>query len=303
MSASREAPSATPLPRRYRIVHETEYRYAWPADSAWQLAHLRPRPTPRQQLLAHRLRVEPEPAECADDLDYFGNPVQRFAVPMVHERLLVRSDAEVAVQAPARSGPSIAWEEPVLALRRAGPERRWELAQFVQASPFVPLLPAAVALARPLFSPGCELRRALLGLAQRIHEEFRFDPQATHVGTPLAEVLAERRGVCQDFAHLMVGALRGLGLPARYVSGYLLTNPPPGQPRLVGADASHAWVSVWSGEAGWLDVDPTNGRFVDEAFITLAWGRDYGDVAPLRGVVRGGGHQALDVRVTVSPCP
>jgi transglutaminase-like putative cysteine protease len=293
----------TPAARRYRIVHETEYRYAWPADSAWQLAHLRPRPTPRQQLLSHRLRVEPEPAECADDLDYFGNPVQRFAVPMVHERLLVRSDAEVAVRAPARVGPSTAWEEPVLALRRAGPERRWELAQFVQASPHVPLLAAAAALARPLFSPGRDLRRALLGLALRIQEEFRFDPQATQVGTPLAEVLAARRGVCQDFAHLMVAALRALGLPARYVSGYLLTDPPPGQPRLVGADASHAWVSVWCGEAGWVDIDPTNGRFVDQAFVTLAWGRDYGDVAPLRGVVRGGGCQRLDVRVTVTPAP
>jgi len=289
--------------RRYQVVHETEYRYEWPADSAWQLAHLRPRAAPRQTLLAHRLSVEPEPTDSAEDLDYFGNPVQRFAVAAVHAGLLVRSQAEVSVQAPSSSLRWSAWEEPVLALRQASPERRWELAQFVLASPHVPLLPAAAALARPLFSPGRDLRRALLGLAQRIHEEFRFDPQATQVGTPLSEVLAARRGVCQDFAHLMVGALRALGLPARYVSGYLLTDPPPGQPRLVGADASHAWVSVWCGEAGWVDVDPTNGRFVDASFVTLAWGRDYGDVAPLRGVVRGGGRQRLAVRVTVTPGP
>jgi transglutaminase-like putative cysteine protease len=142
---------------------------------------------------------------------------------------------------------------------------------------------------------------ALLALARRIREDFRFDPDATHVGTALAEVLARRRGVCQDFAHLMVSALRGIGLPARYVSGYLLTEPPAGQPRLVGADASHAWVSAWCGGAGWIDVDPTNGRLVDESFVTLGWGRDYGDVAPLRGVVRGGGQQHLVVRVTVTP--
>ena len=301
MDPSHEPIVEPPAARRYRVVHETEYRYEWAADSAWQLAHLRPRAMPTQRLLGHRLQVEPQPAESVSDLDYFGNPIERFAVLSAHERLLVRSLAEVEVGRPDPVRRPLPWEEQVVALRTAAPGLRWGLAQFVLASPQVPLLPAAAALARPIFSPGRDLRRALLGLAQRIREEFRFDPQATQVGTPLADVLAARRGVCQDFAHLMVSALRALGLPARYVSGYLLTDPPPGHPRLVGADASHAWVSAWCGDAGWVDIDPTNGRFVDESFVTVAWGRDYGDVAPLRGVVRGGGRQQLAVRVTVAP--
>ena len=147
----------------------------------------------------------------------------------------------------------------------------------------------------------CRLPVALQAFARRIRDQFQFDPDATHIGTPLTEVLQTGRGVCQDFAHLMISAVRGMGLPARYVSGYLLTEPPPGQPRLVGADASHAWVSVWCDQAGWVDVDPTNGKLADQAFITLGWGRDYGDVAPLRGVVWGGGKQQLNVRVTVTP--
>lgn len=289
------------MSRRYHLVHETEYRYEWPADSAWQLAHLRPRPSVRQAVLGHALGIDPEPAEIETDIDYFGNPVQRFAVTAAHARLLVRSVAEVAVRPPQVPGALPPWELPVRQARDGDPPLRWELAQFCLPSPHVPLLPAATALARQAFAPGRDVLAALLALARRIREDFRFDPDATHVGTALAEVLARRRGVCQDFAHLMVSALRGIGLPARYVSGYLLTEPPAGQPRLVGADASHAWVSAWCGGAGWIDVDPTNGRLVDESFVTLGWGRDYGDVAPLRGVVRGGGQQHLVVRVTVTP--
>jgi transglutaminase-like putative cysteine protease len=289
------------MAHRYHLVHETEYRYEWPADSAWQLAHLRPRATARQAVLAHALAIDPEPAESEADTDYFGNPVQRFAVTASHARLLVRSTAEVVVQPPPVRASMPPWEEPARRVREGEPALRWELAQFCLPSPNVPLLPAAAALARQAFVPGRDVLAALLALARRIREDFRFDPDATHVGTPLAEVLARRRGVCQDFAHLMVSGLRGLGLPARYVSGYLLTDPPAGQPRLVGADASHAWVSAWCGDAGWVDVDPTNGRLVDAGFVTLGWGRDYGDVAPLRGVVRGGGQQHLAVRVTVTP--
>jgi transglutaminase-like putative cysteine protease len=286
---------------RYQIHHETEYRYEWPADSAWQLAHLRPRQTARQTLCDHALRVEPSPAEMADGVDYFGNPVQRFAVPGPHAGLRVCSRADVIVQPARLPAEAGAWEVSARALREGDPALRWELVQFAQGSPFVPLLPDALLLARQEFVPGRDALAGLLGLARRIRERYRFDPDATQVGTPLAEVLARRRGVCQDFAHLMISGLRGLGLPARYVSGYLLTQPPPGQPRLIGADATHAWVAVWLAGLGWVDVDPTNGRMADQGFITLGWGRDYGDVPPLRGVVRGGGAQQLAVRVTVMP--
>ncbi len=290
------------MPRRYEVIHETEYRYEWPADSAWQLAHLRPRVTDHQTVLRHHLEIEPLPSELDAGVDYFGNPVQRFAVPVSHDRLQVRSVAEVIVKPrnpPPKVGP---WEDLVKEIAHGVSVLRFELVQFCLASPYVPLHEGALTLAREEFPAGRDALLGLEGLARRIHAEFQFDSDATHIGTPMSEVLATRRGVCQDFAHVMISALRGLGLPARYVSGYLLTEPPPGQPRLIGADASHAWVSVWCAGAGWIDVDPTNGKLADQAFITLGWGRDYGDVAPLRGVVWGGGKQQLDVRVTVSPC-
>lgn len=287
--------------RRYQIIHETEYRYEWPADSAWQLAHLRPRFTAHQEVTAHHLEIEPLPSELDAGLDYFGNPVQRFAVPLAHDRLQVRSVAQVTVRERAVPLSALPWEQAVALVAGGVPVLRYELVPFCLASPHVPLIAEAVALARADFTPGRDLVQALQALAHRICSQFCFDPEATHIGTPLSEVLANRRGVCQDFAHLMISALRGLGLPARYVSGYLLTEPPPGQLRLVGADASHAWVSVWCAGAGWVDVDPTNGKLADHAFITVGWGRDYSDVAPLRGVVWGGGRQVLDVRVTVSP--
>ena len=193
------------------------------------------------------------------------------------------------------------WEKVLSSVLQGDAALRYELVQYCLASPFVPLLEDTLALARHDFVAGRDLLAALQAFARRIRDQFQFDPDATHIGTPLTEVLQTGRGVCQDFAHLMISAVRGMGLPARYVSGYLLTEPPPGQPRLVGADASHAWVSVWCDQAGWVDVDPTNGKLADQAFITLGWGRDYGDVAPLRGVVWGGGKQQLNVRVTVTP--
>jgi transglutaminase-like putative cysteine protease len=180
-----------------------------------------------------------------------------------------------------------------------------EPAQFLYESPHVELFRDLAAYAEPSFAKGRDMLGAASDLARRIHADFTFDPKATSVSTPLREVLAKRRGVCQDYAHFMAGCLRMLGLPARYVSGYILTAPPPGKPRLVGADASHAWVSVWCGEAGganaWVDVDPTNNMLVGEQHVTLAWGRDFSDVTPMRGVILGGGEQELEVRVTVTP--
>ena len=289
------------MPRSYEVIHETEYRYEWPADSAWQLAHLRPRVTDLQSVSRHHLEIEPLPSEMDAGTDYFGNPVQRFAVPAAHDRLQVRSVAEVTVAPKPVPVVAKSWEKVLSSVLQGDAALRYELVQYCLASPFVPLLEDTLALARHDFVAGRDLLAALQAFARRIRDQFQFDPDATHIGTPLTEVLQTGRGVCQDFAHLMISAVRGMGLPARYVSGYLLTEPPPGQPRLVGADASHDWVSVWCDQAGWVDVDPTNGKLADQAFITLGWGRDYGDVAPLRGVVWGGGKQQLNVRVTVTP--
>ncbi len=287
----------------YRVEHDTEYRYELPVESAWQLAHLEPRPTPWQRVLEHRLVVEPTPTERAADRDYFGNPVLRFAIASPHRALLARASSVVAVarRPSPRASASPPWEQARQACVEGEPALRFELAPFVVPSALAPLLPAAAALARTEFRPGRPWLAALLGLTMRVYREFRFDPEATTVSTPVSEVIARRHGVCQDFAHLLVSCLRSIGLPARYVSGYLLTAPPPGHGRLVGADASHAWVSAWCPGLGWVDVDPTNGKLADDEFVTLAWGRDFADVTPLRGVVRGGGEQGLEVRVTVEP--
>ncbi len=176
-----------------------------------------------------------------------------------------------------------------------------ELAQYLGPSPQVPRSRRAVQYARRSFEAGVPFVVALCGLAQRIHRDFEFDPTATTVTTPIEEVFDHRRGVCQDFAQVMIAGLRGIGVPARYVSGYIITRPPPGKPKLVGADASHAWVSAWCPGQGWIDVDPTNDRRIDQDFVTLGWGRDFSDVTPLRGVILGGGAQKLEARVTVTP--
>jgi len=287
----------------YLVIHETEYRYETSVVHAWQLAHLQPRETPWQRVLEHSLQVEPEPSELARSIDYFGNPVTRFSVARPHTSLLVsaRSRVDVAPHAPSTGTETPAWEEVRGEFLDGPASQRFELEQYVAPSPSAPLLPAAAELARCEFTAGRRWLDALLGLTLRIHREFEFDPVATTVSTPIAKLLKSRRGVCQDFAHVMVSALRSIGLPARYVSGYLLTMPPPGQPRLAGADASHAWVSAWCPGLGWVDADPTNAKLADTEFVTVGWGRDYGDVPPLRGVMRGGDEQELEVRVTVEP--
>ncbi len=254
-------------------------------------------------MLEHRLLVEPDPSELARSLDYFGNPVTRFSVASPHASLLVsaRSRVEVAPRAPAPRTASPAWEEVRGEFLHGPPLQRFELEQYVAPSPCAPLLTGAAEFAALEFTAGRAWLDALLGLTLRINREFEFDPVATTVSTPIATLLETRRGVCQDFAHVMVSALRSIGLPARYVSGYILTTPPAGQPRLAGADASHAWVSAWCPGLGWVDADPTNAKLADTEFVTVGWGRDYADVPPLRGVMRGGDEQELEVRVTVEP--
>jgi transglutaminase-like putative cysteine protease len=283
---------------RLHVIHETHYRYASPVLLSQQLLHLAPRELPWQARHAHRLSIEPQPGEFAESGDFFGNRIARLLIAAPHEDLLVRaaSTLEVAPREKAALAlPRSPWE----AVRESS---RSEAAAFLYESPHVETWRELVDYAAASFPRAHPVLEGALDLAHRIYQDFEFDKTASSVSTPLREVMKRRRGVCQDFAHLMIGALRALGLSARYVSGYLLTEPPPGRPRLIGADASHARVSVYCGaHAGWVDLDPTNDCVVDDEHVTLAWGRDFSDVTPMRGVILGGGEQELKVRVTVAP--
>jgi len=289
---------------KYGVLHETVYGYESPVVLSQQLLHLTPRPLDFQKLLQHRIAVDPAPAETTGRDDYFGNPVTRILLAAPHGRLTVSAESQVEVAPRAAPGSAGAWEDARDRLRGGG-EALLDPIQFIFESPHVELFRDLAAYAQASFAPGRDLLAAVLDLMKRIHGDFIFDPKATSVSTPVREVLAKRRGVCQDFAHFMIGCLRTLGIPARYVSGYILTAPPPGKARLVGADASHAWVSVYCGGAAdaagtWIDLDPTNDVIVGDAHVTLAWGRDFSDVTPMRGVILGGGEQELEVRVTVT---
>ena len=292
---------------KYEVIHETVYRYESPVVLSQQLLHLTPRVVDFQRLQAHRIDVQPAPAESGTREDYFGNPVLQFMLAAPHASLAVHAHSSIEVLPRAVATPASSWEQARDRLRDGGNPgggKLLEPMQFLYESPHIEFFRDLAAYAEPSFGKGRDLLEALLDFTHRIHADFTFDPKATSVSTPLREVLAKRRGVCQDYAHFMAGCLRMLGLPARYVSGYILTTPPPGKPRLVGADASHAWVSAWCGAGGagsWLDLDPTNDMQVGEQHITLGWGRDFGDVTPMRGVILGGGEQELEVRVTVTP--
>lgn len=291
---------------RYQILHETHYRYASPVSLAQQLVHLWPRECPWQRCEEKHLDVSPAPTRRRDEQDVFGNPLTRLGLEYQHDELSVSTWVRVEVL--SRPTPllsaSPAWEQAREALaysRQALPADFLEASRYRFESPFVRLKKRFVAFSDPCFGRGVPLLTAVQALMDKIFREFTFDASATQVATPLVEVLERRRGVCQDFAHLMLACLRSRGLAARYVSGYLLTVPPPGQARLIGADASHAWVSVFCPQQGWVDFDPTNNLLPALEHITLGWGRDFSDVSPLRGVILGGGSHDPEVRVTVLP--
>jgi transglutaminase-like putative cysteine protease len=294
---------------KYEVIHETEYRYESPVVLSQQLLHLTPRVLDCQRLEEHRIDITPSPAESRTRDDYFGNPVMQLTLSAPHPSLAVhaRSRLEVLPRDRPPAGPAKAepWEAVRDRLKHGGGESLLEPLQYLYESPHVEFFRDLAAYAEPSFTAGRSVLAAALDLNHRIHGDFTFDPKATVVSTPLKEVLAKKRGVCQDYAHFMAGCLRMMGIAARYVSGYILTTPPPGKPRLVGADASHAWVSVWTGgtdgASNWVDLDPTNDILVDDEHITLGWGRDFADVTPMRGVILGGGDQELSVRVTVTP--
>ncbi len=294
--------------RRYRIRHHTEYCYAYSVSSAHHRAHLTPIDRLNQRVVDAAFTVNHPLAAQMTGTDFFGNGYRDFAIHTPHRLLSVGVALTVDVRMPAWPETTMAWNGQGLARRffepgdQAGTEFAMTCAPFLTDSPMIPLLAEAGAWARAQMpGDGQPLHEQLLALTRAIHETFIFDPEATAVGTPLLEVLEHRRGVCQDFAQIMIAGLRSMGIPARYVSGYILTNPPPGQPRLIGADATHAWVEAWCPGYGWLGLDPTNGKAVTDEFVTLAVGRDYADVIPLRGVVMGGGEHALEVSVTMMP--
>jgi transglutaminase-like putative cysteine protease len=291
---------------RYRVVHETRYHYQNTVSLSQQYLHMTPRAFAYQDVESHLVWLDPVISEGSDGYDYFGNRVRHVALSGPHDRLLVHAESTVALRARpglAQVAGSLPWESVRAMMGQEKSAATLEACRYLYASPHVQWFPALTAYARQSFTPGRPQLDAALDLAQRIFADFTFDPRATDIATPLDQVLRGRRGVCQDFAQLMIGCLRSLGLPARYLSGYILTHPAAGQPRLVGADASHAWVSVYCPVLGWVDVDPTNRCLVQDEHITLGWGRDFSDVTPMRGIVLGGGQQTLDVQVTVTPLP
>jgi transglutaminase-like putative cysteine protease len=279
---------------RYRITHKTTYQYPNAVSVAEHAVHLTPRSWPHHRCLSHALRIHPTPASRVERQDYFGNHVHLFSIEEPHHEFIVEASSMVEIEADSRPWPSTspAWEDVARSLPGDRSPAALDAYQFVFD---------IASYALDSFLPDRPLTEAVLDLTERIYRDFKFDAKATTVSTPVDEVFKKRRGVCQDFAHLQITCLRSLQLPARYVSGYLRTNPPPGRPRLVGADASHAWLSVYCPGVGWLDTDPTNNVVPSDSHITVAWGRDYGDVSPVRGIILGSADHKLKVSVDVEP--
>jgi transglutaminase-like putative cysteine protease len=284
----------------YRVVHTTEYSYESEVSASYGEAHLLPRDRPGQTCRTCRVEIDPLPLDRRERTDFFGNRALYFAILEAHRRLTVRCASEVDTS--ASTIPLLAdqpWEHASERVRTGRDEELLTARQFVLDSPLVASSRVLREYAAQSFTPGRPLVEALTDLTERVYADFSYEPGATSVRTTVDEVMARREGVCQDFAHVVVGCLRSFGLAARYVSGYLDTGPPPGRTRLQGADVSHAWASVLVPGAGWLDTDPTNNQLVNEGYVTVSWGRDYGDVPPLKGVIYTEGDHELDVTVDV----
>ncbi|HEY1934966.1 MAG TPA: transglutaminase family protein [Acetobacteraceae bacterium] len=283
----------------YRVRHVTRYDYKAAADGGSHLAHLRPRPLPFQRVLSASLTAEPTPSWQNQGTDHFGNTANWMFLDIAHRSFVVTAEAQVDVRFPdlPQASATPPWEDVAAAAANA-----WQAAEFLFDSPLVGADPEARAYAASSFPPRRPVLDALLELNLRIHRDFTFRAGVTTTSTKIHEVLERREGVCQDFTHLMISALRALGLPARYASGYIRTRPKAGGVGRLGADQSHAWVGCWLGaQHGWVDLDPTNGLVVQEEHVLLGWGRDYSDVAPLRGVILSGGEHRLSVEVELRP--
>lgn len=292
------------MTRTFRVVHRTAYRYSATMSDGYTVCNVHLRNTDVQHVVSSEVRVEPAASSAVTYDDLFGNVVHQFGIHQPHAEMAVEAISTVSLDHRPVPHDATPWEDVVAQLDRARGGLALDVVTFRGASQFVDLAELGVPLreiAAPAFTAGRGIVEAMADLCGRIADGFEFDPAFSNVSTPLADVLAARRGVCQDFAHLAVGALRAMGLAARYVSGYIETQPPPGRPRLIGADASHAWCAVWTPQAGWVDFDPTNGHLPVNDHITIGWGRDYSDVVPVRGVMIGPStDQQLDVAVDVT---
>lgn len=287
----------------YDVRHETTFTYTQVVSISQHVLHLMPRETPRQKRLDFSLRVQPEPSQQSSSEDYFGNTVHYLTMQEPHERLCVESRSRIEVMTPEEPLALAAappWEEVAATLRASAPES-FTAQPFAFDSPYVVSGSEPRAYALASFAPGRSILEAAMELTSRIFDEFEYQGGVSDVSTPVHRVLKMRKGVCQDFAHLQIACLRSLGLAARYVSGYILTHPAEGQVKLVGADASHAWLSLWAGDLGWIDFDPTNNSIPSTEHVTVGWGRDYGDVSPINGFIVGGGAHELAVGVDVIP--
>jgi len=288
----------------YDVRHQTIYEYSRQVAYSHCVLRLLPSQQPGQRLLSSELTIDPQPAELAERASFFGNRITSITIDEPHRKLRLdaRSSVDVDRPAPPMASLTPAWEDvrdSAFASQDLSPRSP---AHFLPPSRFVPRFPPALDYAKRSFRARRPAMEAAEDLMRRIRADFKFDPKATLVSTPLSEAFEKRRGVCQDFAHIMIAALRALGLPAGYVSGYIRTIPPPGKKRLEGADASHAWVSAWCGEAaGWIELDPTNATLVNNDHITLARGRDYSDISPVSGILLGSGDQDIEVKVDVVP--
>ena len=296
---------------RLTVTHETKYEYEYSVEQAHHIAHMRPLASPSQQLLSHELTIVPKPESLRYSLDSYGQQRVYFELAMPHDELWVTSHSEVITHALSLEltgkldrvvvPDSLPWEAVAEHMQYFAGQDYDAAREFAQPSPLAPIHPTFATYASAVSTKSQPVFELAKALCQRIHAEFEYSPEATDAATQPLEALKLKEGVCQDFAQVMIAGLRSLGLAARYVSGYLLTQPPPGKPRLIGADASHAWVSVYCPKSGWLDFDPTNNCLAGESHVKLAYGRDYSDVPPLRGISRGGGSPTLEVAVTVSP--
>lgn len=285
------------------VSHRTHYTYSLPVVQSQHLIHMSPRTVPRQTIRNHSLIVEPAPLMRYERVDVFGNPVAVLIIEVPHKELFVHARSSVEVTPPPATNPAATtpWDRLDACLARPGQGIDLDVFQFRCSSRTTTASLEIRDYAAASFLPGRPVLEAAVELNQRIFEDFTFDATATDVSTPVWRVFEQRRGVCQDFAHLALACLRAMRVPARYVSGYILTRPPPGQARLHGADASHAWIAVWSPESSWVDLDPTNGLIVAGEHITIAHGRDYDDVSPISGVLLGGGEHTVTVGVDVTP--
>ncbi|HEX2941986.1 MAG TPA: transglutaminase family protein [Rhodopila sp.] len=286
---------------RYRVRHSTRYAYGSPVELAAHMVHLRPRSRPGQNVISERIISVPTAARRQDRRDHFGNHVTWLFLDLPHADFEVVSEAIVDVSGPPvpAAGATPAWQD---VARAARGRDAWQAVEFTFPSRLAQLDAAATAYATESFPAGRPVLDGVLALNDRIYRDFRFRSGVTGIHTTVAQVMQRREGVCQDFTHVMISALRGLGLPARYTSGYIRTHPPPGQKRRIGADQSHAWVGCWLGPAhGWVEVDPTNGIVVAQEHVLLGWGRDFADVSPVRGVILGGGEHSVSVAVDLEP--